>query len=282
MSNGISISQSGVPVARAADYQKTIDSRWKFLEVEKEGFIDIYIPAIPAGGSNTLQYNQRFIVIAHKLGYYPLFQTSVSVVKGTPADSQNPGSTFLTPVVLSDNKNLYLFPDYQSFAGQNAITVRVRYRVFAVDISKEYQAPGESPVGASGSVSSIGIKFLDGSGESRINQKSPVGFSADSTKKTLAIHKVTTKDVTSTDNIVVHGVGYPPSYMMCEAPRAVFADHFSGYVIPWRADIFSGPEFNPIVRVTADTSTIKFTGVQAVFQGKYAFVIIKDPIDLSV
>lgn len=281
MSNGISISQSGVPVDRAADYQKTIDSRWKFLEVEKEGYVDIEIPAIAAGGSTTLQFSQRVLVKAHDLGYFPLFQASATVIKGTPLNAQSPGDPVIPAKIYADEKNVYLFPSYQASDGQAAVTVRVRYRVFAVDLLEEYEAPGLSPVGSNGSASTIGIKFLDGTGDARIDQDSLTGFSADSTKKTLSIHKITAKNVTATDNMIPHNVGYPPSYMIAQAPQTFFSIYAPTFTIPWRDTLFCGPEFDPIARVTADLSIIKFVGVQSVFQGYYSFVIIKDPMDLS-
>ena len=50
MSNGIMISQEGVPVERAADYQKVLDSRWRFMEVAQEIDIKVDIPAAPSAG----------------------------------------------------------------------------------------------------------------------------------------------------------------------------------------------------------------------------------------
>ena len=66
---GVQISQQGVSIERAADYQKVLDSNWKFLDIAFEVDIDVKIGmgARPNGYYLVELFN-------HGLGYIPAFE----------------------------------------------------------------------------------------------------------------------------------------------------------------------------------------------------------------
>lgn len=93
----------------------------------------------------------------------------------------------------------------------------------------------------------------------------------------------TAVDITSTGNIpgsifpnigtgvdyIIHDVGYPPSYLICDA----HPDDDN----PW-----VGPAINTtILYVTADGHQIRFRGIQSVFQGVFGYIILKDPAEIA-
>lgn len=68
---------------------------------------------------------------------------------------------------------------------------------------------------------------------------------------------------------IEHNVGYPPSYLICEA--------HPDEAIPW-----VGPAINSTsVYTTADTRLIHFQGLQTVFSGVFGYVILKDPAEIA-
>lgn len=290
MPNGISVAYRGTDISNSSDYSRSIDSRWKFLEVAYEDQITINLPAIAAGADSTKGYEQRYKIVDHNLNKYPMFECSVEIVNGTPASSQSGdgkqnfwGYTFYAYPFnpYSDLNTLWLFPQYYYGNGQNAVTLLVKYRVYTLDITEEYQAPTVSTPNANSGNNPTGIKILDGTQPIDIVGKSPEGFSLDTTQKTLAVHSIHTQYIDNTNNQVNHTVGYPPTYFMMYAPYQPFSQYFSGYNIPHRTWILSGQVFEPLVRITATNNYLQFRGVQSVFQGTYTFVILKDPAEVA-
>ena len=290
MPNGISVAYRGTDISNSSDYSRSIDSRWKFLEVAFEDQVTITLPAIAGSGDTTKGYEQRYEIVKHSLNKYPLFEVSVEIISGTPASSQSGdgkqnfwGYTFYAfPFnIYSDLNSIWMFPQYYSANGQNAVTLLVKYRVYTLDITEEYQAPAVSMPNANAGTISTGIKILDGTQSIDVTAQSPEGFSLDTTQKTLAVHSVHVQAVDNVNNTVNHTVGYPPTYFIMYAPFQPFSQYYTGYNIPHRTWTLSGQMFEPLVRITATNNYLQFKGVQAVFQGTYSFVILKDPAEVA-
>lgn len=280
--NGIAVAYNGTPINLASDYSKSIDSRWKFLEVAFENTVDIEIPAIASSGSNVNNRSQRFQIVNHGLGFYPLFEVSVVLFKGTLAGGSFPSQSINT--VLSDKENLYLFPYFDNIDGQNAVTARVIYRVYNLDISQSYTAIVESASSASATKNPMGVKFLDGSESIDIDDDSPVGFSIDTTKKTLSVHSVQIVDFDDpvVNGYVYHTVGYPPTYLAQKSPYVYFGTNYGAvFNIPWRYEVYTSPMENPDYRNIATDTYLRFTGVQSFIGGQWCFIILKDPAELA-
>lgn len=276
---GIVFTQNGVPIRRSADYQRVIDSRWRFLEVEKELETTVEIPAIASSGDTTVGYEQKILLLRHNLGFYPLFEASVTLESGSPPFSQN------YTTVYADQEAIYLFPSYSNSDGQTALTLTVRVRVFNMRLDEEYEAMKEATFGTAPTTEpEFGIKFIDGTGQSRLEDDSPVGFSIDTSKKIMSIHMIKefTFDTSLVWNSMEHNVGYPPSYLVARWPYQPFAAYASGYSIPHRNDYFSGKIEEPDWRIRATATDIEFSGVQATPSGTYGVIILKDPVDLAV
>lgn len=290
MPNGLSVAYRGTDISNASDYSRSIDSRWKFLEVAFEDQITINLPAIAASGDTSKGYEQKYDIVTHNLNYYPMFECSVEILAGSPLIGQSGNgqqnfwgyTSYGYPFnIYSDQNVLSLFPTYQASTGQAAVTLLVKYRVYTLNISEEYQAPAVAMPNANAGNNPTGIKILDGTQPLSITDKSPEGFSLDTTMKTLAVHSVHTQFIDNTNNKVDHTVGYPPTYFIMFAPFQPFTKYFSGYNIPYRANTYSGQIYEPLVRITATNNYLQFRGVQSVFTGTFVFVILKDPAEIA-
>lgn len=279
MSNGVAFSQSGVPLRLAAEYQKPIDSRVKYLEIELDDSFRVSVPAVPKVPKYTTRVYAMTKIADHSLGYFPLFEASITTLNGTVAAS----SQFSE--VYADNTGVYLVTSFQDDFGQNQVDYLIKVRIYTVNLEEEYDSGTTNFAPPKGiAPNDYGIKFVDDSGRSNISDKSSVGFSVDTTKKIIPIHKVILKyfDGTTPNDTVEHGAGYPPTYLLGTAPGFLFQDYYAGYAsITWRSRRFCAPMTNPWARINANTRAIRFRGIQATFQGNYVIVILKDPMDLS-
>jgi hypothetical protein len=282
MSNGIIISQSGVSVETAADYKKSLDSRWRVLEVEYYGSVDITVPSIlPNSTTQSEQFNQKIILFTHGLGFYPLFEISSELIAGTPSDVQTDSDEYQV-VVYADEQCIYFFPFYQWDYGQNQVTFRFNYRIYNLDITNQYIATTGTFLGDSTSDSKFGVRIVDDSGLGNANQDSLLGLSLDTTKKILGIQAVINQAISSYGfTYVKHYAGYPPTYLVCNLPKQIFLNYSSLYNIPFREKYFSSPIYNLLAYTVADEVEIGFHGVQSSIEGNFCFVILKDPVDIS-
>ena len=290
MTNGISVAYRGTDISNASDYSRSIDSRWKFLEVAFEDQLTINLPAIAASSDSTKGYEQRYEIVKHNLDRYPMFECSVEVISGTPADSQSGDgksvfwgyTSYIWPFgIYSDKNSLWLFPQYYFSNGQNAVTLLVKYRVYTLDTTEEYQAPTVSMPNANAGTISTGIKILDGTESIDVDDKSPEGFSLDTTMKTLAVHSVHTQYIDNTNNTINHTVGYPPTYFIMYAPFQPYLNYGTNYNIPHRNWTLSGQVYEPLVRIVATNDYLQFRGIQAVFMGNFTVIILKDPAEIA-
>ena len=278
--NGISIAYRGTDIRFASDYAKSIDSRWKFMEVAFEDVKTINLPYIAPGVFGVVGFEQSFVVVEHNLGFFPFFECNVAITQGTPAFSQS-GSQGMPFRVYSDKNKLYVFPSYQGDYGQAAVQLTVTYRVYNINIDEEYKAPPYGQPAANAGNSSTGVKILDGTQPIDVTSKSVEGFSVDTTMKTLSIHSIHTQYIDNTNYTIDHDVGYPPTYLICEKANQPFKDYGAGFDIPHRYWTLSSGRIEPFARFEASGNFIKIRGVQSVFQGTYCFVILKDPAEIA-
>lgn len=261
MGYGVVFTQQGVAVAHSSDYQKVIDSRWRFMEIEREDDISIILPA-NNGVDSSRRYYEKTVVYRHNLGFFPAFEANVSdaSVVGIFADKN---TIFLRRLITT--------------SGDVQRTVIGSFRLYNLPILEDYEAPKEVVSGASAPKTTFGIKFVDGS----VPNVSPAdngvqGFSVDTTKKILSVHKSGPKTFTETDNTITHGVGYPPTYLLAPVNKDEITSGLGTdtYMEPLVLGV-------PDAIVRADSKNLTFRGVQAVFTGDYGYIILKDPTEIA-
>ncbi len=213
----------------------------------------------------------------HSLGFFPLFEYSISLISGTLA---SPDQSYQD--IRATKDGLYMYPYFNYNYGQSAVTVRLNYRIYNLDIEKTYDSKSATFASAPTDGSSIGAKFLDGSTSNAVQDDSTLGFSLDTSKKTIAVHMITQQSLNSCGfNYVYHNSGYPPSYLMCDLPEQKFKKYFAGYNIPYRDRYTSSAIYNLTAYTIANGDYIAFHGVQSVVRGDFCFVILKDPLDIA-
>jgi hypothetical protein len=176
---GVVFTQTGVPAAGSSDYQKVIDSRWQFMEIEQEGNISVVLP-VTAAIASTTRYYEKTIIYRHNLGFFPAFEASITFTGDQTNDL----------VEIFSDKNTIFLRRLVSTTAHPQQTVTGSFRLYNLDILTDYTAPTEIVSGASAPKTDFGIKFVDGSVPNTSPGDNAVqGFSADTTKKILSIHK---------------------------------------------------------------------------------------------
>jgi hypothetical protein len=191
MSNGIEVTQEGVDVKRASDYQKVLDSRWLFMEVGLEIDTTISVPAMALQSSFGYQ---RVNIARHGMTrkgdpYVPAFHGSYKVAEVY--------DSFMQQMELAaDDTWIYFYRTYSNGDTPVAWNVHVKAKIYTLPILDAYLAPIEIAPLTGKTKSNIGIRALDGTDSSvDIGESSSHGFSIDTRKKILSIHKVVQKKV---------------------------------------------------------------------------------------
>lgn len=273
---GIQVSQQGIPVERAADYQMVLDSNWKFLDVAYDMSVDMLINITgPTNGFYVIP------IFQHSLGYLPAFEFMVSSLT---ADGSNSKVLFsdvrqVLQNIRADSKNVFASFVYVG----NPISIRLvgRLRVFALDILTEYQAPTVTPLGAAEPRGSrYGAKFLDlNKGNGDIEDETMYPFTLNTRGKQISIHKHGTKYAASSVLTLQHDVGYPPTFMLAKIEEK--SAWQSIYPYPYAEDTIIGSMTSSYFTALVDPVNIEFRGVQSSIVGRFGYIILKDPAEIA-
>jgi hypothetical protein len=179
---GIQISQEGVPLKRAADYQKVLDDKWPFIDILFEGEFKISKADWPA--ANTWWVYE---IAQHNLGYLPGFtyrEIGTSLITGN------------TQIIATTNK-IYLRGLWLTGDPTTPLNINIYLRVFALDITKEYEYKGERPESkVRMSARKYGAKVIDPrSPTASLSNQEMSDFSLNTNAKALAIHKTGVQDI---------------------------------------------------------------------------------------
>lgn len=179
--NGVIFTQSGVPVPGSADYQKVLDSRWRFMEIELDESVSVSIPGTPS-----VSYEDRYFVdvsvLRHGLPFTPLFETDL-----------DPGPS-PTWDIWADDERVFIRREVGVDPLPSEI-VKGRVRVYNLPILQDYTAPKDFVVGGSSPKSDVGMQFLEETGGVNLGDRQAYGFSADTRKKILSVHKHGVADI---------------------------------------------------------------------------------------
>lgn len=173
--SGVIFTQDGVPVEGSADYQKVLDSRWRFVELEVEEEVKVSLPAQSAV-TFANRYFEKTTVLTHGLGFIPLFETDLD-------------DAAITDGIWADKDRVFVRRLISTGGAAAAGPVTFHIRVYNLPILEEYAAPKEFVVGSSSPEGSVGMQFLEESGGVDLGDVSPVGFSVDTRKKILSVHR---------------------------------------------------------------------------------------------
>lgn len=267
---GVKISQQGIDISRAADYQKVLDSDWKFLDIFQEIDIDITFSFV---GRPTGTYLVPLII--HALGHVAGYEFFASV--STAAGGGFTNARNVKSYIFGDDVGVY----FQTYGGDSG-RIKGKLRVYTINILEEYQAPTVYTISAAiQPPGKYGAKFLDlNRGIGNIEDENMEPFTLNTRGKQISIHKHGV--ATGSGNLeVTHNIGYPPSYMIAKITQAStlgsnFPDlKYSGtqVVSPLTTSFYLARPLN--------ANTMRFNGVQTGLFGEYAYVILKDPMEIA-
>lgn len=131
---GIVISQQGIPVKRAADYQKVLDDRWPFLDIEYEVEVPVEVRLVDSGAN----FYWSVEIFEHNLGFLPAF--TYRVVSGQIYGDSPNGEIEL----VATNRSIYL-KGYFYTGGTASWNFKVFLRVYNRDITQEFEYKTEVP-----------------------------------------------------------------------------------------------------------------------------------------
>lgn len=238
MSEGIKVSEAGVDVSRAADFQLALSTEWPTLKIVKEGTIDVN-----ADGSNSIT------ITSHGLGYAPVFMildNGVAFTETGPGTSEFDG----TPNFHSTKDNLIYNPSV-------ATHYRGYYFIFDYDLGKVFAAPSDHATPQNSTTVSIGMKAAGRS--KNIESTDGRDYTVNTDYRPWTVHLSGTTQATSDGFRLDHNLGYVPGALL-------FSVDSDGNLTPLQA------------RATANAVSITFRGVQAPLTGTVAYVVLKDPI----
>lgn len=274
---GLMISQQGIDISRAADYQMVLDSNWKFFNILEELYIDFTSPTFSgANGYKALK------LYDHNLGHTAAFEFIPSQKTGGNIDVLESANAVVAKL-LSDRDSIYLVVLWTGAMLTSPLTIRGRLRVFSTNILEEYEAPAV-PLGpmAPAALEKYGAKFTNrANGSTRIDDESIYPFSLNTRGKQISLHKHGVAEADGTGRVtVLHNVGYPPTYMIARVKDPSFWGTF--YANPFPNEKYTlGPLLSTPARAKATNTDIVFRGAQSALVGKYAYVILKDPAEIA-
>lgn len=176
------ISQDGVPLDRAADYQKTLDTKWPFLDIAFEQ--RVHVSKADWYSVNTDWY---IVLLEHNLGYLPPFQV------------REIGTTYLKDSMLSEvvatSTKIILTGTFIVGDPTTPLEIDLFVRVFAVDMTKEYKYDGQfTQARPSVSIPKYGAKIINQRKPgARLDSTELSDFSLHTSAKALGIHKTGTQ-----------------------------------------------------------------------------------------
>lgn len=257
MASGIRIAQDGVDVRRAAEYQLALDNRWPFLEFEYVGEVSL---------AETIVNKNVFLPFyTHRLGFLPGFFLLIK----TSLDDIN----YSEVVAVDDKIGFNIF----SSASTTNVNFRAWLAVLKRDISKEYKSgSGHVTPGPFSGPQRHGIKITRPGGSLRSKRK--IDYSLNTNAKSLAIHQhgiATASSATNDELRITHDMGYPPTYFI--AQRKVEAGSANPILGKTSMECFN----NGTGKSSSTATKLTIEGAQAALAGDFAYLILKDPVDVA-
>ena len=276
MTKGIRVSQQGVPVGKAADYQKTMDERWPVVEMSFMGIVDgVFSDTTPGTRKNAAGSIYHIPVFHHGLGFTPGYRfiqiaASRSSSGNTLAFSSFADDQDIWVVVYPDSNNAPVTFTFKFFVG-----------VFGRDLTQSFTSPiADLSPGEVTASSDYGLKIAKqiSAGAMSIDDKSQ--YSIHSNAKSLAYqaHGIQPAETSGTYNgslIIPHRLGYAPTYFIASrGPQA-------GSANPSLGKITTGRFFPGFGIAFADSINVRIRGAQATLVGEYLYLILKEPVEFS-
>lgn len=209
---GIQISQEGIPLERAADYQKVLDDKWPFIDIVIDRDITISKTDWPAVTAEWI-----YEIAEHNLGRTPPFTYREL---GTNVINTNQYK------MLATKDKIYLVGRWYTGDPTTPLNIRISLRVFSFDITEEKSYSGEHGTArVRTSARKYGAKVLSPKNvTTNFSSQEMSDYSLNSNAKALSLYKTGVQDInpwsrynyasvsavnTGTDTITFSGTNIP-------------------------------------------------------------------------
>jgi hypothetical protein len=287
MTKGIRISQAGIPVSKAADYQKTMDERWPLLEHSFMGIIDIQqISTASEGVIENVGGTIAFVpVFKHGRGYLPAFR-----VKEISSVNFDTLGASVEQSLFADEQYIWL----RVFKSPGVLILSVKFFLAVVDrdCTKEFQAPIDIiTANQVTKPSTFGLKIKNNISAQGMREKNKKEYNLNTNGKSMAVqmHGVRTAGPSSVPayNIIIdHRLGYPPTYYLAKK----FIQTGAANPMAGRLMIEAMNAGRPLAALqsyythgisSSSSITMLVRGAQTMLLGDYMFIVLKDPVDTA-
>jgi hypothetical protein len=271
---GIRISQAGISVDKAADYQKTMDERWPVLEHQFMGIVDLQNFSTGSEGvlNNALGTIADIPIYRHNLGYLPAFHLHHIAYSGW--DTFN---SPLSDMAFADQENIYLRV-FKSGPGSIYINAKMFLSVVDRDCNKEFQAPIDIVTAQQVSKpSQYGLKILNENAAQGMDESNKSAYTFNTNAKSMLIQQHGTRTAGSpTFQLVIdHRLGYPPTYYLArKITQEGAANPSLGKLTISAMNTIQG-----LAKSNSITLTVR--GGQSALVGDFMFIVLKDPVDTA-
>lgn len=270
---GFAVSQEGIPIDRAADYQRVLDDRWPYIDIVHEGEVVVDKKSWGPGDGWWIQE-----LHTHDLGYIPAFTYRVMDVSG---DDEFRDSS--RKIIATDRK-IYALGFYSDGDALAHLYERGWLRILNVDITREFRFNfSKASPRTRISEKRYGLKVVNpNKPTARINDTEMSGFSTNTNAKALAVQQTGLRTAASPDYqlVIEHNMGYPPTYFL--AQYLTVTDWVGIYPRPLDGEAWCYPLNSEIIgKTSANTATLTVEGAQAQLEGTWAFIIAKDPAEVA-
>lgn len=259
MTWGVKVSQPGIDVNQAADYQLAFSSEWPTLKILKSQTFTMTDASV------------KQTIYTHGLGYPPAFMIQTTNTTGR-ARHAGPGFDEHADAFYVDNNSLVFDP---ATVGGVTGTYSGKFFIFAYDLTKNYQAPALTVGTLSGSIGpsqSQGIIASVPGAEATSSH--PQDLSIDSEARAPLIHSslngvVSLRGGADYALIANHSLDYAPLFMAFETVQ-------DGVAGAGNYNAFFGGNGTNIVKTTPTTVEIH-TSISYI---RGAILVFKDPFFL--
>lgn len=274
MAKGIEISQTAIPVSSAADYQKSLDSRWKILEILDE-----------------IVFTFTFTTTSWVTGVNYVKIYSHSKNKILPFEVQDLGSDYDTlhvPNIFATDDGIYAVIIHAAADATTAITLKLFVRIYNLDVTATYQAPSSTPSPGSGNEKALfGAEIVSNDFVgARMGDEDMTHFSLNTGAKPFQIHMHGTQNVNNDAShrlIVDHYLGYLPTFLL--AGTTDQGAKYNGGVYDNPGAYAGKRTMQPLGSLAGLASstftTLTMRGAQSALFGNIVYLILKDPVALG-
>ena len=258
---GITISGSGVPIERASDYQRIIDSRWKTASI---------VMSVPFKTDNFAALPKFTKILDHNLGYIPAFEAPFF---NTTYEQQ--GSVSGTYLFVADSSSIWFINENPDTTTPYKIDGYIN--VYDVNMQEDFESEPTGLVAAA-KRGNIGIKII-GNGKYAAhdaNDVDPLGFAISTDAKGIGIARISSLN----NGIIKHNLQYPPLVKLVDTDP-----YRNNFIVTSKPPSTTGVFYGPLRLIGSSGVQVKPGQLMVTLfpddQERYRYIMFRDPVEIA-